>query len=302
MADHGGSEQARRLGAEMRSRRVAGGMSLRGLAKELGLSGHGTLVDYEYGRRIPPEDIVTGCERIFQISDGALRNLREKALAERASQQADLLLTRSDQTSTVVPGPKAEGRPTPVRHVRRRWLVIAGVVVVVVAGLGIGIWRLHTPTTPQATSPLAGMTSGPSCSTGAALPLDTSGSWTTLDGHASAGCSQPLIHQATDSGDGANWIFHPGVGKTCMFRVHIPNSNVVTARNVTYQAWDTQPGEHHDIDRIGDNVHADQQANRGGTITVTFGPTKNGTIDLQLYDNFSEHAAEVADTAAAVCR
>jgi transcriptional regulator with XRE-family HTH domain len=301
MADQEDSDYTRLLGAEIRSRRVAKGMSLRGLAKELGLSGHGTLVDYEHGRRIPPADLVAGCERIFQVSDGVLRNLREKALAERANHQADLLLSRPAQPAAA-PSPEAEDPPVPVGPPRRRWQAVTVVLVVAAVGLGIGIWRLRTAPTPNPSPPAGALTSGPSCATGAALPLDTSGSWTTLAGSATAGCTQALIHEATDSGDGANWIFNPGVGKTCMFRVHIPNSAIVTAKNVTYQAWDSQPGEHHDVDRIGDNVPANQQANRGGTITVTFGPTKNGTIDLQLYDDFSEHAIEVADTVTATCR
>lgn len=302
MADQGGNEYARQLGAEMRSQRVARAMSLRALAKELGFSGHGTLVDYEHGRRIPPDDVVARCERIFQISDGALRNLREKALAERAHREADLLLNRPGQSSVPAPEPATEEPTAPVRWTRRRQVAVI-IAVTLITALGLGTWRLTASQAPQAALPAGGMTSGPSCSTGNALPLDTSGDWRTLDnGPTVPGCGQPLIHVATDSAAGANWIFHPGVGKSCSFRVFIPQSTVVTATNVTYQAWDSQPGEHHDIDRIGDNVHADQRDNRGGTITVTFGPTKNGTIDLQLYDDFSEHATEVADTVTAICR
>lgn len=307
MADHEGSEYARQLGAEIRGQRVARAMSLRALAKELGFSGHGTLLDYEHGRRIPPDDVVARCERVFQISDGALRNLREKALSERADREADLLLNRSAQASATTPEPATEKRTAPVRWTRRRRQMAAIVAVVLIAGVGLGVWRLTASPAPQAAPqaalPAGGMTSGPACSTGSALPLDTSGDWRPLAGGATdPDCGQPLIHVATDSGDGANWIFHPGAGKSCQFRIFIPQSTAVTATNVTYQAWDTQPGEHHDIDRIGDNVHADQRASRGGIITETFGPTKNGTIDLQLYDDFSEHATEVADTVTAICR
>jgi transcriptional regulator with XRE-family HTH domain len=117
------NDHARRLGAEIRNRRMARGMSLRALAKELGLSGHGTLVDYEHGRRIPPEDLVVGCERVFQVSDGALRNLREKALAERADRNTENLL------STEPPRP---------RSVRRRLVVVA--VVLGLAG-SIAVWQ-----------------------------------------------------------------------------------------------------------------------------------------------------------------
>lgn len=134
-----GTEDARRLGAEMRGRRLARGMSLRRLAKELGLSGHGTLVDYEHGRRIPPEDLIIGCERIFQISDGALRNLREKALAERASQQADLLLNRPVQPT---PTPARPADPADPARRRQRWLAVIAIASVLTIGLGLGTWRL----------------------------------------------------------------------------------------------------------------------------------------------------------------
>ncbi|MBP2708597.1 hypothetical protein JOL79_32985 [Microbispora sp. RL4-1S] len=145
-------------------------------------------------------------------------------------------------------------------------------------------------------------TSGPACATGDAVALNTSGSWRPLPGGSTGNCGAALIHKTTDSGDGANWVFHPGAGKTCTFGIHIPNSNVITARNATYQAWDTLPGEHFDEHRIGANVSVNQRANRGGTITIEFGPTKNGTIDLQLYDNYPDRAVEAAGTVTATCR
>jgi hypothetical protein len=37
-------------------------------------------------------------------------------------------------------------------------------------------------------------------------------------------------------------------------------------------------------------------------MTLTFGPTKNGTIDLQIYDDYPEHKIEVASTVTATCR
>ena len=86
------NESARLLGAELRNRRISRGLSLRALARQVGLSGHGTLVDYEHGRRIPPEDLVQACEKALDIRDGYLRNLREKALAERADHASALLL------------------------------------------------------------------------------------------------------------------------------------------------------------------------------------------------------------------
>jgi serine/threonine protein kinase len=159
---------------------------------------------------------------------------------------------------------------------------------------------------PHGTAPAASprawtATSGPSCWTGNAY-MDTTGSWTPLPGSATAGCGNALIHRTSDSSDGANWIFSPGVGKTCTFQIFIPNSSAVTASRVTYQAWATIPGQHDGANRIGANVQANQQAHRGGTVTIKFGPTKSGMIDLQLYDDYPDHTIEVADRVTATCR
>jgi transcriptional regulator with XRE-family HTH domain len=150
-----GNEQARRLGAQIRNRRLAQGMSLRALANALGLSGHGTLVDYEYGRRIPPEDLIAGCERIFQITDGALRNLRDKALAERANQQADQLLADRPPTAPAPARSTPERPAQPPRPPQWRRAALACAALAVVAGVGIGAWQLgqsSTGTAPRAAS------------------------------------------------------------------------------------------------------------------------------------------------------
>lgn len=147
MAAEERNEHARRLGAQLRNRRMARGMSLRALAKELGLSGHGTLVDYEHGRRIPPEDLVVGCERVFQVSDGALRNLRDKALAERADRDTEDLLAPPD--------PRPEPRPG------RRRLAVIGVAVVLAIGAGIAVWQWgFAGTQPRAEPGPAGPVTG----------------------------------------------------------------------------------------------------------------------------------------------
>ena len=148
MVDDAGVSYVQRLGAELRARRLARGMSLRALAKELGLSGHGTLVDYEYGRRIPPEDLLVGWERIFEVSDGALRNLREKALTERAGERAELLLREPPAPPRPVAGPEPERRER--RH-RRRWLVLGAAAVIVAAGAGVGVsqWQKPPESGPQ---------------------------------------------------------------------------------------------------------------------------------------------------------
>lgn len=72
------------LGLTLYRLRLSRGLSLRVLARRLGMSGHGGLTEYEKGRRIPPEDVVVACERVLGVRDGQLRRLRERALAERA--------------------------------------------------------------------------------------------------------------------------------------------------------------------------------------------------------------------------
>src|SRR5437868_6102783 len=79
-----GNGAARLLGATLRGDRVAHGLSMRALARQIGLSAHGTLVDYEHGRRIPPEDLLVACEKALCIDDEHLLRLRHQVLAELA--------------------------------------------------------------------------------------------------------------------------------------------------------------------------------------------------------------------------
>jgi transcriptional regulator with XRE-family HTH domain len=111
-----GNQAARILGATMRSCRVARGMSLRGLAKEVGLSAHGTLVDYEHGRRIPPEDLLSACEKALGVDDARLRRLREEALSELAGVRATALLHRFGPAVTDAAVPPRAGGTGEVQH------------------------------------------------------------------------------------------------------------------------------------------------------------------------------------------
>jgi transcriptional regulator with XRE-family HTH domain len=74
------TEQA--LGRELRRLRRSRGLSQRALTKQLGLSAHSNIADYESGRRIPPRDIVLECERV--LGSNTLSPLLEDALAARA--------------------------------------------------------------------------------------------------------------------------------------------------------------------------------------------------------------------------
>jgi transcriptional regulator with XRE-family HTH domain len=148
---------------------------------------------------------------------------------------------------------------------------------------------------------VATASSGPSCVSGNATPMQVAGSWQALAGTAAAGCADALTHKQTNDANTADWILTPGVGRICTFRAYIPNSGVITSTNATYKGWDTAPGRHDPVDRLG-QVRTNQQANRGGWMLIgSFGPTQTGTIDLQLYDNESDKTLEVADTVTATC-
>jgi transcriptional regulator with XRE-family HTH domain len=76
------------LRAAVRGLRQARGISQRDLAASLHLSAHSSIVDYEAGRRIPHDDILSGYERNFGLHPGQLQQLRRRVLAHRAA--ADL--------------------------------------------------------------------------------------------------------------------------------------------------------------------------------------------------------------------
>lgn len=80
MSDDAREELARLL----RQCRLDRGMSLRVLARRMGMSAHSGLADYEWGRRIPPEDLIAAYARVFDLPAGALHDLRARAFAERA--------------------------------------------------------------------------------------------------------------------------------------------------------------------------------------------------------------------------
>ncbi len=75
------------LGRALRVHRLACGLSLRGMARRIGMSAHSGLVDYERGRRVLPEDLALACERALELPAGYLVSLRRRALAELAEQK-----------------------------------------------------------------------------------------------------------------------------------------------------------------------------------------------------------------------
>ena len=76
------------LGASLRNLRRSRGLAQRDLLRPLHLGSHSAIVEYEAGRRIPPDAVVAAYERFFELPGGTLRRLRELALAERAAAEA----------------------------------------------------------------------------------------------------------------------------------------------------------------------------------------------------------------------
>lgn len=73
------------LGASLRSLRRSRGLAQRDLLRPLHLGSHSAIVEYEAGRRIPPDAVIAAYERFFELPAGTLRKLREQALAARAA-------------------------------------------------------------------------------------------------------------------------------------------------------------------------------------------------------------------------
>ena len=73
------------LGTVLRRLRRGRGLAQRDLLQPLHLGSHSAIVDYEAGRRIPPEAVIEAYERFFNLTPGTLARLREQALAERAA-------------------------------------------------------------------------------------------------------------------------------------------------------------------------------------------------------------------------
>ena len=125
------------LAAALRHHRLANGLSFRELARRLGMSAHSGLSDYEHGRRIPPADLVTSYERVFDVPAGSLKTLRDRAFQERAE-------------SRTVPAPDDAPRS---RVPRFALFTTAGVVVVLAAVVVVAQFvTRQSPSTDTATS------------------------------------------------------------------------------------------------------------------------------------------------------
>jgi hypothetical protein len=72
-----------RVGMALRQARQAAGVSLRQMAKGLHYGSHSVLFEYEYGARMPAENVVAGYERMLALPTGTLMAVWERANIER---------------------------------------------------------------------------------------------------------------------------------------------------------------------------------------------------------------------------
>jgi transcriptional regulator with XRE-family HTH domain len=72
------------LGLVLYRCRLERGLSQRALARKLGLSAHSSLVDFEKGRRLPPEYLLVAYEHLFGLPEASLVQMRMRLLAARA--------------------------------------------------------------------------------------------------------------------------------------------------------------------------------------------------------------------------
>ena len=88
------------LGGVLRRLRRGRGLAQRDLLQPLHLGSHSAIVDYESGRRIPPEAVVRDYERLFGLEPGTLVRMREQALAARAAAEARSAEQARDDTGS----------------------------------------------------------------------------------------------------------------------------------------------------------------------------------------------------------
>ena len=80
-------ESYKLLGQELLRLRLERGLSLRKLARQLGMTAHSGMVDYERGIRIPPPDLMSSYVQVLRPDGNYLTQLYETAMADRAQQR-----------------------------------------------------------------------------------------------------------------------------------------------------------------------------------------------------------------------
>ncbi|MCX5287082.1 MULTISPECIES: helix-turn-helix domain-containing protein [unclassified Streptomyces] len=219
MTDHEAAAHSVRVGTDLRAHRLACGMSLRRLAQELHL-GASTLSDYERGRRLPPVNVLTACERILGVPAGELIQMRHR-VASSATVAADDDPSSADSTLAADDPPRPEqaspdavdipasGRPpVSASRGRRAWWTHTLIAAAAGAALALAAQEL-CPLLLHRGSPLHGAASlraRPSSTPAHAVPEDDRDP-------RDSGCDADAVTLSTIDVDVPNRPYHLVVGQ-----------------------------------------------------------------------------------------
>jgi transcriptional regulator with XRE-family HTH domain len=324
------ADTAVELGLVLRRCRLEHGLSFRVLARRLGLSAHSGLADYEQGRRIPPADLVATYERVFHLAEGELEGLRIRAFAERATRRAGPP-TVKDAPAPTIDAKEISQTPQPlqVRRARlsRRTVWLAGLAPVLGAAIAFGVyWLTQSPAAsltaahaaaartsatavttgapPVAGAPIA----GPSCpKTPSHIFSDynapNADGWHQISGGwAANGCGGRAEYShhtglAMTWAQTADWIFQMPGGGHCLIEVYIPDiaESEGLAQYDLYNSTDTT------YDKRMTTFAIDQSAYRGRWAMAGPFSFAQATVDLEITDRGTDHAAIAISAASLNC-
>jgi transcriptional regulator with XRE-family HTH domain len=126
------------FGHILRRSRLREGLSLRAVAKRIGLSAHSGVAEYESGRRLPPEDLIATYERALSLPPGYLLDLRRQALRKRADRT--MAASQASRGNTLVAASSIELPPVPAHW---RSLAKSATIICLVAAIVLLMTRLR---------------------------------------------------------------------------------------------------------------------------------------------------------------
>lgn len=281
------------LAGELRRLRLDHGLSYRLLARRLGLSAHSGLADYENGRRIPPIDLITSYEKVFELPRGSLETVRARAFAERARRKATAT-PPPDDAVPVMPAPPGK------RSVRRFWPVVVALSGLTVAVLTLAALDAGPPGRPPSTdapaSPGHSVIAGfhcPSSENASSETYTPTGGWgdewhQSDGGWSGDGCDGKFVYVTTvhnpDDPDNwasdLDWRYHLVQGPaTCLADVYVPAS----PRSGGPARYEVYGSITDDTKRIGEFT-VNQAEQRGHWVAEGPWTTPDGQLRVTLTD------------------
>lgn len=126
------------FGHLLRLSRLREGLSLRAVAKRIGLSAHSGVAEYESGRRLPPENLIAPYERALNLPPGYLLDLRRQVLRTRADRTMAVPQAMTGNSRVTV---AAIGSPSMPGH--QRPLAESAAIIGLMAGIMLIMTRLR---------------------------------------------------------------------------------------------------------------------------------------------------------------